>query len=298
MGDKFFGVYAAMLTLFNEKGEVCEKRIRKLVKFLIDKGISGLYICGGTGEGLLMSVEEREHVAEIVKDEAGNKIKIIAHIGTLNTRDAVQLAQHAESIKIDALSSIPPIYFRYNFDNIYNYYKTVAESTRLPFYIYYIPGTTGITWSNDKIAEFGKIKNIKGLKYTAADFYTLQDLLIKMKGRWIAFSGADELSLPALTMGVVGSIGSTQNMLPEIFVKIYKYFKAGEIKKAAELQKRITYAISILKEYSIPGWKTALKFRGLDPGYCRPPFKEQLSSEEINKIAKAWKKHFLEYYNI
>ncbi|MFA5858377.1 MAG: dihydrodipicolinate synthase family protein [Elusimicrobiota bacterium] len=296
MENKMSGVYAAMLTLFNEDGEVCEKRIRKHVKFLISKGLHGLYICGGTGEGLLMSVEERKRVAEIVKDEAGTKIKIIAHIGTLNTRDAVALAQHAEDIKLDALSSIPPIYFKYTFENIYNYYKTVAESTSLPFYMYYIPGSTGISLSNDKIAELGNIKNIKGLKYTATDFYTLQDLLIKMNGKWIAFSGPDEMSLPALTMGVAGSIGSTQNVLPEIFVKIYNNFHAGKIKEAAALQKRITYAVSTLHKFGFPGWKAALQLRGIDSGYCRPPFTTKLPVSKQKELAGLWKKYFPEYY--
>jgi len=295
MKEKISGVFPALLTPFNEKGNVDKKRLKKLVKFLISKRIDGLYICGGTGEGLLMSVDERKFVAEAVKETAENKVKIISHIGCLNTKDAVELAKHAEKIKLDGISSIPPIYFRYRFEEIYNYYKNIAEATSLPFLIYYIPSTTGVVLSNDKIAELSKIKNIIGLKYTSYDFYTLQDLLLKVK-KWIAFSGPDEMFLPALTMGVSGCIGSTQNVLPEIFVEIYKNFKEGNIKKAMELQKRITIAVSLLKKYGgIYAWKTALKFRGVDAGFCRNPIKEKLSNEEEKRLKKEWKDKFPEF---
>ncbi len=289
------GVFPALFTPFNEKGNVDKRRLKKLVKFLMSKGVDGLYICGGTGEGLLMSVDERKFVAEVVKETAENKVKIISHIGCLNTKDAVELAKHSEKIKLDGVSSIPPIYFRYRFEEIYNYYKNIAETTSLPFLIYYIPSTTGVVLSNDKIAELSKIKNIIGLKYTSYDFYTLQDLLLKVK-KWIAFSGPDEMFLPALTMGVNGCIGSTQNVLPEIFVEIYRNFKEGNIKKAMELQRRITIAVSLLKKYGgMTAWKTALKFRGVDAGFCRNPIKEKLSNEEEKRLKKEWKDKFPEF---
>jgi len=296
MKEKLYGVFPALLTPFNEKGNVDKKRLKKLVKFLILKGIDGVYICGSTGEGLLMSVEERKMVAEIVKEIAENKVKIISHIGCLNTKDTVELAKHSEKIKIDGISSIPPIYFRYRFEEIYNYYKNIAEATSLPFLIYYIPSTTGIVLSNDKIAEFSKIKNIIGLKYTDTDFYLLQDLLFKVKGKWIAFSGSDQMFLPGLIMGTVGCIGSTQNVLPEIFVDIYRNFKEGNIKKAMELQKRITIAVSLLKRYGgLYAWKTAMKFRGIDCGFCRSPIKEKLNNEEEKLLKKEWGKNFPEF---
>jgi N-acetylneuraminate lyase len=295
--NKFFGVYAALITPFDEKGGVDEKRLKNLVKFLISKGIDGLYVCGGTGEGLLMDIDERKKVAEIVKDEAQNKIKLIVHVGgALNTKNSIELAKHSEKIKVDAISSIPPIYYKFSFNEIFNYYYQLANSTNLPFFIYYIPATTGIFLTNKEILKFGEIKNIVGLKYTYTDFYLLQDLLLKMKGKWIAFSGPDELFLPALNMGVVGCIGSTQNVLPEIFVEIYKNFKEGNIKKAIELQKRITIAVSLLKKYGgITSWKIALKFRGIDAGYVREPFLKDLDKDRKERFKKDWKKNFPEF---
>ena len=295
--NKFYGVYAALITPFDEIGNVDEKRLKNLVRFLISKGIDGLYVCGGTGEGLLMNIEERKKVVEIVKEEVKGKIKIIVHVGgALNTKNSIELAIHSEKIKVDAISSIPPIYYKFSFDEIYNYYYQLANSTNLPFFIYYIPATTGIILKNEEILKLGEIKNIVGLKYTHSDLYLLQDLLLKMKGKWIAFSGPDELFLPALNMGVVGCIGSTQNILPEIFVGIYKNFREGNIEKAIELQKRITIAVSLLKKYGgITSWKIALKFRGIDVGYAREPFLKDLNKDIKERFKKEWKENFPEF---
>jgi len=294
--EKFYGVYAALLTPFNENGNVCEKRLRKLVKFLISKGIDGLYVCGSTGEFPLMDIEERKKVAEIVKEEVEDKLRIIVHIGSLSTKNTIKLAKHSEKIKVDAVSSIPPFYYSFSFEEIFNFYKEVASSISLPFFFYYIPQTTGVTLKNEEILKLGEIKNIIGLKYTYTDFYLLQDLLLKMKGKWIAFSGPDELFLPALTMGVIGSIGSTQNVLPEIFVEIYKSFKNKDIDKASKLQKRVTEAVNLLHKYGgITSRKIALKFRGIDAGFAREPFLKDLSNEKKEKFRKEWLEKFPEF---
>jgi len=297
MNNKFCGVYVALLTPFDEKNNVDEKRMRNHLDFLISKRIDGLYICGSTGEGLLMNINERKRVAEIVKDQVKEKIKIIAHVGgSINTQNAIELARHAEKIKLDGISSIPPFYYRYSFEEIYSYYQELSESTRLPLFIYYIPTATGVLLSNEQMATLNRIPNIMGLKYTASDLYLLQDLLLKVNGKWIAFSGYDEMFLPALSMGVVGCIGSTQNVLPEIFVRIYDNFNQGNIKEAMELQKRLNIAISIFRKYGhLVSCKTALKFRGQDAGYCRPPFKKELFPEEKKKFLDEWQRYFSDY---
>lgn len=169
-------------------------------------------------------------------------------------------------------------------------------SISIPFFFYYIPQTTGVFLKNEQILKLGEIKNIIGLKYTYTDFYLLQDLLIKMKGKWIAFSGPDELFLPALTMGVIGCIGSTQNILPEIFIDIYESFKKNEIEKAIKLQKRITEAVDLLHRYGgITSRKVALKFRGIDAGFTREPFFKDLPSEKAKMFKKEWLEKFPEF---
>ncbi|MCX8083163.1 MAG: dihydrodipicolinate synthase family protein [bacterium] len=296
MDSNFYGIYAALLTPFNEKGDVCKKRLKGLVRFLISKGIDGLYVCGSSGEGLLMDVEERKKVSEIVKEETGDRVRVIVHVGgALNTKNAVELAKHAEMIRADGVSSIPPIYYKFSFSEMYEYYREIAESTSLPFFIYYIPENTGMNISIEEFLKLADIKNIIGLKYTGFDLYTLQKILTEAK-RWIAFAGHDGVFLPALTMGFVGCIGSTQNLLPELFVEIYKSFKAGDIKRAMELQRKVVVAVFLKNRYgNIAYWKSVLKFRGIDAGYARGPFKERLNDVEEKSFYKEWKKEFPEY---
>jgi dihydrodipicolinate synthase/N-acetylneuraminate lyase len=216
--------------------------------------------------------------------------------GALNTRNSVHLARHAEKLAADGVSSIPPTYYLYKFSEIFDYYRMIAESTGLPFFIYYIPGTTGVVLVNEQIAKLQIVKNIRGLKYTHPDLHGLQDLLLRTEGKWIAFSGPDELFLPALTMGVAGSIGSTQNVLPEIFVGIYRNFQAGNLTEAMRLQRRITAAVTLMKKYGgVAAWKTALRFRGIDAGLGRRPLQPEFPAAERKGFAREWKNAFPDF---
>ncbi len=296
MKKNFCGVYAALLTPFDEDGRVDKERLFSLLDFLLQRGIDGLYICGGTGEGLLMDVSERKLVAELVKERVKNNKVIIAHVGgSLNTKNGIELARHAEKIGLDGVSSVPPFYYSFSFREIFTYYQSLAESSSLPFFIYYIPATTRVSLTNEEIARLSTIRNIAGLKYTSPDFYLLQELLLRCP-EWIAFSGPDQMFLPGLTMGVSGCIGSTQNVLPEIFVGIYRAFQSGNIQQAMKLQRRITQAVSLLHRYGgMEAWKAALSFRGIDAGYCRPPHRLSLVKEELARFSAEWKRLFPEY---
>ncbi|MEI7904126.1 MAG: dihydrodipicolinate synthase family protein [Candidatus Firestonebacteria bacterium] len=297
MRTDFSGVYSALLTPFDEKGKLMEKALRKMARWEVNKGLHGLYICGSTGEGIFMTTEERMRVAEIVKDEIKDDAIIMCHIGgCTNTNEGLKLAKHAAKIKVDALASIPPIYYPYSFTNIKDYYKTLSDSTDLPFFMYYIPELTGGAISNENIVEIAAFKNMKGIKFTGFDFYKLQDLINMTGGKWTALSGPDQLFLPALTMGVDGSIGSTQNCLPEILLGIYESFKRGDLQNAMKLQRRMTTACVITGKYSgMISRKMAMKFRGVDAGFCRAPLKTKLSPSEEKWLKTEWKKAFPEY---
>ncbi len=296
MGDRmektFKGVYVALITPFNEEEKVCVPRLRKLVNFLLSRGVHGFYVCGSTGEGLLMSSEERKKVAEIVKDMVKEKAKIIVHVGAMTTREAVELAQHAERIGLDAVASIPPFYYPYSFQELKDYYRRIADSTSLPLFIYYIPSTTHLTLENRQFMELAEIQRIKGIKYTHPDLFLFQNLILRLGDRWVFFSGLDELFLPALVVGADGCIGSTQNILPEIFLEIYRSFQKGDWNSARELQKKVNRVITLLKRFGWSSWKFALRFRGLDGGYPREPLRKTLHPEEENIIRKEWENLF------
>jgi N-acetylneuraminate lyase len=278
----FNGVYAALFTPFDKKEEICEKCLREHTEFLIEKGLHGLYVCGNSGQGLYMSVDERKHVLEIVKDQAKGRVTLIAHVACMITKDAEELVSHANELKVDGIASLPPIYWPYTSDEIVKYYQDINSNNDLPCFIYHIPRLAGGGISMETMLRLGEIPQIQGLKYTDADFFALQALLQKMKGKWIAFSGPDQLFLPALCMGVIGSIGSTQNIFPELFVSIYNDFLEGNIDKARETQSIVTRILSTRNTYGmLTASKTLLKLRGLKPGCLRRPMTPYLEKEEI-----------------
>lgn len=273
------GVFAALFTPFDERDEVSEERLRTHVEFLIEKGLHGLYVCGNSGQGLYMSVAERQRVLEIVKDQVKGRVTIIAHIAAMATRDARALVTHANELGVDAIASLPPVYWNHTPDEIVQYYRDINADNKLPCFIYHIPELSGQI-SRETMLKLGEIEQICGLKYTDTNFFILQDLLQQMKGKWIAFSGPDQLFLPALTMGVVGSIGSNQNVYPELFVSIYNDFMAGNIDRARKTQALVTRLLVACNAYgSITATKAMLKLRGHDPGFARRPLQPSLPAD-------------------
>jgi len=281
----FKGVYAALMTILDEKDEICEQRMRTLVDFLIEKGLDGLYVSGNSGQGVYMSVDERKHVMDIVSSQAAGRIRIIAHVGAMTTRDARALATYANDIGLDAISSMPPIYWKYTPDEIINYYRAINESNGLPCFVYYIPTHQSSELSLDTMVQLGEIEQIIGLKFTDSNFYVLQKLLHRMDGKWIAFSGSDQLFLPALTMGVVGSIGTNQNVVPELFRAIYDQFQAGNLRKAMEYQDTFNRLVAVRDRFGlIAPSKAILKLRGIDPGFMREPMTKCLTAGQEREL--------------
>ncbi|MCD6364296.1 MAG: dihydrodipicolinate synthase family protein [Planctomycetes bacterium] len=283
----FKGTYAALWTPFDESDEVCESLLREHVEFLIGKGIDGLYVCGNSGQGLLLSVEERMKVLETVKDQSAGRAKVVAQVAALATRDVKRLVAHANELGADAISSMPPVYMPYSNAEAVEYYHAINADSKLPCFIYHIAALAQ-NISNDTMMKLADIPQIVGLKYTGSAFHVLQDLLQRTKGKWIAFSGTDQLALGGLAMGTVGSIGNHQNAFPELFGAVYDKFHAGDWSGAMDAQALITRIAAIRDKYG--GGTTSygkaaathalLKLRGGDPGLCRPPSTRRLPAEK------------------
>src|SRR3569832_1510997 len=130
----FSGVYPAMVTPFDENEQLDEKRLRAVVNFLIERKLEGLYITGSTGESFLMSPEERKRVVEITVDEVKGRIPIIAHIGAISTYHSIDLAKHAEKAGVDAISSVPPIYWKFSPDQIFGFFVVFVVASSLSLF--------------------------------------------------------------------------------------------------------------------------------------------------------------------
>lgn len=282
----FKGVVPALLTVFDKDENIDEKGMRELVSYLIHKGVDGLYLTGSTGEGFTMTSEERKQVVEIVMDENAGRVPIVVHVGAIGTKISIDLAKHAKDVGATGISSVPPFYWKFNEEQIINYYKDIAEAVDIPMIVYNVPlaGLLGMA----AIKRLSKIKGVAGIKYTALSQYEITQIKDEVGEDFLVYSGADEMAMNGLISGADGIIGSFYNMMPELFININNAVKAKDMDKAAALQKQaveiIMLALSYPSFYAV--MKTIIKWMGVDAGYCRRPFSNIDEKEEAQlKIA-------------
>lgn len=271
--EKFRGLFTAQLTPFTSEGKINEKALEQLIKNNIKMGVKGFYVGGTTAEAFLMNADERKYLLELVKSMAEDKT-IIAHIGSLNEREAIDLAQHAEKIGADAISSVAPFYYKFTFNEIKNYYNRIADSVNIPMLVYNFPMNTGVTMTMKELGEFFTSDKFFGFKHTSSDFFTLEQVKANYPEK-IALNGFDEMFLAGLSMGADGGIGSTYNFMADKFVKIRELFMQNKIAEAQEIQHTVNRIVAVLFKLGLmPAQKEVLNQMGLDFGVCRHPFGE------------------------
>ena len=276
------GAYSALYTPFKKDGSLNEEMVERVVEYGIGKGLRGFYLTGSTGEGFLLSKDERKRVyARAVKAVRG-RAKLIAHVGCLATDDAIELAQYAAKVGIDWVSSIAPVYFGQNFDAAYDHYRRISNATDLPFMIY----SLGADIVPDRDVRFFDLKNVKGMKYTNYKYWTVQALRNRLPKEAIFFAGADEQVLAALATGIfAGCIGTSQNIIPAHFVKICALVDENNFAEAAELQAEVVRFVEQLIASTNGSWhKGMMKYIGLDCGEGRAPNGRPLSAVERKNL--------------
>ena len=277
------GVMPAMITSFNKDESINKEGIRKTINYLISERVDGLYITGSTGETFLMSQEEKKQVIEIIAEEVNGRVPVIAHIGSIGTKITTELGQYAEKVGVDALSALPPFYYGFSNDEIFNYYKDISDSTNLPITVYNISHAN--LMDLDMLKRLASIKNVKGVKYTAPTHFNFSKIKKEIGESFKIYSGMDEMALSGLISGADGIIGSFYNLMPELFVKIYKQVKNNNINEAKKIQEKINIIILFaLKKSGYPFIKMGLKWLNVDSGYVRRPFNSIIDSENENTI--------------
>lgn len=276
----FTGIMPALITPLNDDGKtVNEKSTREFIEFLLGQGADGFYITGSTGEGLVLEEEERMRLCEIAVDQVKGRKPIICHTAAINFDEALRLSKHAEKTGADAISAIPPIFFHYRDEDIYNYYKSLAQSTGLPFIMYNHPSANG-GLSADMVAKCFEVDNITGVKWTVNNFYELMKVKDITNGEMNIINGPDEMLIAGLAAGADAGIGTTYNvMLPE-YLAIYKSFKEGNIEKAREIQLKVNRVVTaMLKHEVISSTKAMCTRMGFESGMATYPLKQMLDRE-------------------
>lgn len=270
--DKFKGLFSALLTPFNEDGSINFDSLEKLVEFNLQNGIDGFYVGGSTGEGLLLSPEERMQVFECVKKANKGRATLIAHVGTICTLDAIKMAKKAEELEYDAISAVAPYYYGFTLDAVLGYYNDIVNSTSLPMIIYNFPNSGGFSLTKDIANKLFENEKFIGIKHTSGDMFTLNQFK-KLDREIVVYNGFDETLLAGLSMGADGAIGSTYNFMGKKFKKIMNCFNSGEIETAKALQNEANEIICEMIKYGVfQSEKAILTEMGIDMGQCRPPF--------------------------
>ncbi|MCW6700555.1 dihydrodipicolinate synthase family protein [Anaerococcus sp. NML200537] len=281
----FRGVIPASLSIFDENENLDLEATKEFTEFLLKFDIGGLYLTGSTGEGFLMSAEEREKSSQAVIEVAKGKVPVVVHIGDIGTKKSIDLAKAAEEAGATAISSVPPFYWRFNSEQIYDYYKDIAEAVDIPMVIYNVP-LAGMM-SADMIKDLSQIENIKGVKYTNSDIYQIPAIKEACGEDFMVYGGADELASSNLLIGVDGIVGSFYNLIPDLFIQINEAIANNEVKKAYDLQKNAVRIINYLVAGGnmVAGIKAVLREAGINAGYARRPFINFYGDDQV-KLAK------------
>ena len=266
------GIFSALLTSFDEKGNINENGVRQIIRHNIDKmKVDGLYVGGSTGENFLISTEEKKRIFKIAKEEAKDHIKLIAQVGSLNINESIELAKYVTDLGYDAISAVTPFYYKFSFEEIKDYYNTIINSVDNYLIIYSIPFLTGVNISVEQFGELFENERIIGVKFTAADFYLLERLR-KSYPEHLIFAGFDEMMLPATVLNVDGAIGSTFNVNGIRARQIFELAKQGKIDEAFKIQNITNDLITdILGNGLYSTLKYLLQLQGMDAGYCKKP---------------------------
>jgi N-acetylneuraminate lyase len=268
-------IYSALITPMKEKENINYSIVKDLVEMQISEGVEGFYCCGSSGEGLLMTIEERKNFLETVLKAVNGRVPVISHVGTIRTAEVIELAKHAAAAGADAVSMIPPYYYKYSMDEIVDYYKAVINA--IPHFkvlIYNIPQFTGIEFDSRNARALLELPNVIGVKHTSTNLFNLERMCNAYPEK-LFLNGFDEMFLGALSMGAKGTIGTTVNLFAPLFIQLRNHFYHGQMKQALDLQKKINRNVEVMVDAGIfSAVKYGLSLRGIDCGQCRRPFKE------------------------
>ena len=235
--DNYKGVIPAFYACYDKEGNISPEGVQALAKYFVAKGVKGVYVGGSSGECIYQSVEDRKITLENVMKAAEGKLTVIAHVACNNTKDSVELAKHAESLGVDAIAAIPPIYFHLPEYAIAKYWNDIsAAAPNTDFVIYNIPQLAGVALTMSLFAEMRKNPRVIGVKNSSMPVQDIQMFKQAAGEGYIIFNGPDEQFMSGRVIGAEGAIGGTYGVMPELFLKLDECVKAGDMDKAREIQ--------------------------------------------------------------
>lgn len=300
--EKYEGVIPAFYACYDEDGNISEQGVQDLTRYFIEKGVKGVYVNGSSGECIYQTVPERKKVLENVMKANDGSLTVIAHVACNSTAESQELARHAESLGVDAIAAIPPIYFKLPDHAIAKYWNDISEAApNTDFVIYNIPQLAGVALTPALYEEMRKNPRVIGVKNSSMPVQDIQMFAADGGDDHIVFNGPDEQFISGRLMGAKGGIGGTYGVMPELFLKMNEALE----NKDWELAKAIQYDVNsiIYKMCSAHGNMYAVikailkKNEGLELGSVKAPLAplsredEKIVDEAAAMIQEARKKY-------
>ncbi|MFE8699133.1 4-hydroxy-tetrahydrodipicolinate synthase [Cytobacillus sp. FJAT-54145] len=282
----FGRVSTAMVTPFDSKGHIDFAKTTQLINYLIDNGTDSLVVAGTTGESPTLTKEEKialfQHVVKVVD----KRVPVIAGTGSNNTYASIELTKKAEQIGVDAVMLVAPYYNKPNQEGLYQHFKAVAESTKLPVMVYNIPGRSVVNIAPETVIRLSDIENIVAVKEASGDLNAMATIIANTPDDFLLYSGDDGLTLPVLSIGGDGIVSVASHVIGLEMQEMITAFFEGNNADAAKIHQKILPIMEGLFKAPSPGpVKTALQLKGLDVGSVRLPLVPLTEQERSNVIA-------------
>ena len=276
MGKEIGGIIPAVVTPFDKNEDVDEGGFRKIINYLIDSGVHGLFPVGSQGEFFSLTNEEKKRLIDIAVEETRGRVFVMPNTGTITTRESIELSQYAEEAGADCVSVITPFFISPNQEELYHHIKDICQSVKIPVLCYNNPGRTGgVALTPATLARLAEdVPNFAGIKDSSGDLTLLAEMIRLCPPHFKVIMGRDSLIYGALTYGAVGAIATTANVAPKLIVGIYQAVREGDFNKAKEYQRELAPLRTAFGLGTFPVVvKEALTMMGLPGGRCRKPIK-------------------------
>ena len=283
------GLIAAPYTPFDRhSGDIKLDVIERYAQSLVDAGVTGAFVCGTTGEGVSLTMEERMAVAQRWTEVAGDRLKVIVHVGDLCQRNAAALAAHARRINAAAVAAMPTFFFKPSgAAAVADFCKPIAQAAgELPFFYYHIPSMNGVTVSVVELLGLAEkqIPNLLGVKFTHPDLMEFQRCQSTFGDRFELAWGVDEILLGALAIGATAAVGSTYNYATPLYRKMINAHRDGDLETARRASRQVCEMVAVLLKYGVlRTGKASMAMIGIDCGPPRSPI-APLTREEISAV--------------
>ncbi|MDD5247104.1 MAG: 4-hydroxy-tetrahydrodipicolinate synthase [Candidatus Omnitrophica bacterium] len=289
----FKGSIVASVTPF-KNGKVDEEKLQELIEFQIKNGTSGIVPCGTTGESATLTFEEHERVIEITVKKVNKRVPVIAGTGSNSTQEAIMLTRHAEKLGADASLQVSPYYNRPTQRGLYEHFKAIADSVKIPIMLYNIASRTGVNIEPETIARLAKdCRNIISVKEASGSLDQMSRIKALCPPDFELLSGDDSLTLPVMSIGGLGIVSVVANIVPKDVAEMVAAFEKGNLKKAQEIHFRLLPLTKAIFIETNPGpIKTAMGLLGMCDPVLRLPM-VNVAGDNLVKLEKALKDYGL-----